>query len=54
MGGSKLYGVNIYGYKPLLAGGLGSSPKIFLNMTCSRNDSRPILGLLKAIVTERL
>ena len=40
-------------------GGLGGPPKEnFRNMKCSRSDSRPILGLLRAIdrytVTERL
>ena len=27
MGGSKFYGVNIYGYQPFLAGGLGVLPQ---------------------------
>ena len=39
-GGSKFYGVNIYGYQRLLAGGLGVLPQ-FRNMKCSRSDSRP-------------
>ena len=41
MGGSKFYGVNIYGLQPLLAGGK------FRNMKCSRSDSMTILGLLR-------
>ena len=41
-GGLKFYGVNIYGYQPLLAGGLGVLPEENLeNMKCSRSDSRP-------------
>ena len=56
MGDSKFYDVNIYGQQPLLAGGLGIYK--FRNMKCSRSDSRPILGLLRAIdrytVIERL
>ena len=58
MGGSKFAGVNIYGQQPLLAGGLGSSPRKLRQIKCSRSDSRPIIGLLRAIdrhtVTERL
>ena len=46
MGGSKFYGVNIYGHQSLLGGG-GVPPKIFRNMKCSRSDFRPILGLLR-------
>ena len=44
MGGSKFYGVNIYGHQSLLG---GVPPKFFRNMKCSRSDFRPILGLLR-------
>ena len=43
-----------------LGGGVfgGPPPRKFRNMKCSKSDSRPILGLLRAIdrytVTERL
>ena len=48
MGGSKFYGVNIYGHQSLLGGGVGGAPpKKNINMKCSRSDFRPILGLLR-------
>ena len=50
-GGSKCYGVNIYGHQSLLGGGGGLGvlppPPQFINMKCSRSDFRPILGLLR-------
>ena len=56
-----LYGVNIYiATSPWGEGGGfgGAPPRKCRNMKCSRSDSRPILGLLRAFdryaVTERL
>ena len=52
MGGSKFYGVNIYGLQPLLAGGFGEKILEILSALGA------ILGLQRAIdrytVTERL
>ena len=52
MGGFKFYGVNIDGYKHLLAGGGGGGapPRKCRNMKCSRSDSWPILGLIGLVV----
>ena len=43
MGGSKFYGVNIYGYQPLLAGGLGVLPQENLEIWSALGA---ILGLI--------
>ena len=45
MGGSKFYGVNIYGYNLSLGG--GPPPRKLRNMKCSRSDSSHILCLLR-------
>ena len=47
MGGSKFYGVNIYGRNSLCGGFGGPPPRKFRNMKCSRSDSMTILGLLR-------